>query len=51
MKEGFLKKGYRLYFDSPTNQQFFILSNDKINELKQKVKFAVWENMMINIEL
>ena len=43
MKEGFLKKGYRLYFDSPTNQQFFILSNDKINELKQKVKFAVWE--------
>ena len=34
MKEGFLKKGYRLYFDSPTNQQFFILSNDKINELK-----------------
>ena len=31
------------YFDSPTNQQFFILSNDKIEELKQKVKFAVWE--------
>ncbi|MEX2947705.1 low specificity L-threonine aldolase [Staphylococcus warneri] len=43
MKEGFLKKGYRLYFDSPTNQQFFILSNDKIKELEQKVKFAVWE--------
>ncbi len=35
--------GYQVYFDSPTNQQFFILSNDKIEELKQKVKFAVWE--------
>lgn len=22
MKQGFINKGYRLYFDSPTNQQF-----------------------------
>lgn len=22
MKDGFINKGYRLYFDSPTNQQF-----------------------------
>ena len=43
MKDGFKNKGYRLYFDSPTNQQFFILSNEKIAELEQKVKFAVWE--------
>lgn len=43
MKAGFLEKGYQLYFDSPTNQQFFILNNDKIVELEQKVKFAVWE--------
>lgn len=43
MKDGFINKGYRLYFDSPTNQQFFILSNEKIAELEQKVKFAVWE--------
>lgn len=43
MKAGFLEKGYQLYFDSPTNQQFFILSNEKIVELEQKVKFAVWE--------
>ncbi len=43
IKAGFLEKGYQLYFDSPTNQQFFILSNEKISELEQKVKFAIWE--------
>ncbi|MCE4986505.1 threonine aldolase family protein [Staphylococcus haemolyticus] len=43
MKKGFLEKGYQLYFDSPTNQQFFVLSEEKIKELKQKVKFAIWE--------
>lgn len=43
VKKGFLDKGYQLYFDSPTNQQFFVISNDKIKELEQKVKFAIWE--------
>ncbi|WP_154836714.1 threonine aldolase family protein [Staphylococcus sp. Marseille-Q1834] len=43
MKKGFIEKGYQVYFDSPTNQQFFVLSEDKIKELQQKVKFAVWE--------
>ena len=40
MKDGFINKGYRLYFDSPTNQQFFILGNEKIAELETKVKFC-----------
>lgn len=43
VKQGFINKGYRLYFDSPTNQQFIILHNDKIEALQQKVKFAIWE--------
>lgn len=43
MKKGFIEKGYQVYFDSPTNQQFFVLSEDKIKELQKKVKFAVWE--------
>ena len=43
VKNGFLEKGYQVYYDSPTNQQFFVLSNDKIKELEKKVKFAVWE--------
>jgi threonine aldolase len=29
--------------DSPTNQQFVILENSKLNELQKKVKFAFWE--------
>ncbi len=50
MKDGFKNKGYRLYFDTPTNQQFY-LSNEKMAELEQKVKFAVGKNTMINIVL
>ena len=30
IKEGFKSHGYELYIDSPTNQQFFVLPNDKI---------------------
>lgn len=45
LKEGFLKKGYQLYVDSPTNQQFFIMENKKIEALQQKVKFACWEQL------
>lgn len=43
MKKGFIDKGYKVYFDSPTNQQFFVLSDDKIKALQSKVKFAIWE--------
>ena len=43
MKKGFIDKGYKVYFDSPTNQQFFVLSDDKIKALQNKVKFAIWE--------
>ena len=43
VKKGFLDKGYQLYFDSPTNQQFFVISNDKIKRIRTKVKFAIWE--------
>ena len=51
MKDGFKNKGYRLYFDSPTNQQFFILSNEKIAELEQKLNLLFGKNTMINIVL
>ena len=43
VKQGFRDKGYKLYFDSPTNQQFIVLHEDKIKELEKKVKFAIWE--------
>ena len=43
LKQGFLEKGYRFFIDSPTNQQFIILENAKMEELKDKVTFSFWE--------
>lgn len=43
LKEGFTARGYQLLVDSPTNQQFVILSNDEMEELAKKVRFEVWE--------
>ncbi|MDE5646693.1 MAG: aminotransferase class V-fold PLP-dependent enzyme [Muribaculaceae bacterium] len=42
LKAGFTEKGYRLYIDSPTNQQFFVLPNEKIDELKKVASFELW---------
>ena len=43
IKNLFLRKGYRLFIDSPTNQQFIILEDKKLEELKPKVGFCFWE--------
>ena len=43
LKEGLMKKGYRFFIDSPTNQQFIILENSKMEALKQNVAFSFWE--------
>lgn len=43
LKEMFLNKGYRFFIDSPTNQQFVILENEKLESLKDKVSFSIWE--------
>lgn len=45
LKEGFVKKGYKLAIDSPTNQQFFIMDNEKLVELERQVKFSHWEKI------
>ena len=42
MKKMMADKGYRFYIDSPTNQQFFIIGNDKVKELEQRVQFTHW---------
>jgi threonine aldolase len=39
MKEIFKKKGYQFYIDSPTNQQFILISNEQVDKLSQKVLF------------
>lgn len=43
LKDGIRKKGYSFYLDSPTNQQFVILDNEKLRELEKEVTFSVWE--------
>lgn len=41
IKEAFVAKGYDVFIDSPTNQQFFRVPNEKIDELAPKVGFSV----------
>ena len=43
LKQGLMEKGYRFFIDSPTNQQFIILENAKMEALKDKVAFSFWE--------
>ncbi|MGN0452278.1 MAG: threonine aldolase family protein [Ruminococcus sp.] len=45
LKRGFLSKGYELFADSPTNQQFVILQNEVCEKLKEKVQFECWEKL------
>lgn len=42
LKKGFTEKGHRLYIDSPTNQQFFILPNEVIDRLRATASFELW---------
>lgn len=42
LKEILLSHGYRTFIDSPTNQQFFILPNEVIDSLCEKVTFEYW---------
>jgi len=45
LKAGVLEKGYQLLLDSPTNQQFIILDNEKYASLKKEVAFSTWEKV------
>ena len=45
LKAGVLAKGYKLLLDSPTNQQFIILDNEKYASLKKEVAFSTWEKV------
>lgn len=45
MKQGFLEKGYALYLDSMTNQQFVVLEPEKLKALSEKATFGFWENL------
>ena len=40
LKQLFLRKGFTFYVDSPTNQQFIVLSNDLASRLAEHVSFT-----------
>ncbi|MBQ9201043.1 MAG: low specificity L-threonine aldolase [Bacteroidales bacterium] len=42
LKQAMVEKGYRLYIDSPTNQQFFYLNQSDIERLRRYCTFEIW---------
>ena len=45
LKAMFVRKGLQLYIDSPTNQQFPILSKAQMDALEGKVLYEIWEHL------
>ncbi|MFC6253888.1 threonine aldolase family protein [Secundilactobacillus hailunensis] len=45
LKRALKDKGYQFLVDSPTNQQFIVVTNDQLASLKQHVDFSFWENV------
>ena len=43
LKALLMAKGYTLFLDTPTNQIFVILPNDRMKTLSAQVKFCFWE--------
>lgn len=39
------EKGYRLFIDSPTNQQFIIVENGKLAEMEKHIRYGFWEKL------
>ena len=42
IKKAFMEKGYDLFVDSYTNQQFFVISDEKLKEISEKVIVDDW---------
>lgn len=42
LKSVFVNAGFRLFMDSPTNQQFFVLPNEVIDRLTHGASFELW---------
>ena len=39
LRDALVRKGYRMYLESPTNQQFVVMPNDRMPQLAQEVGF------------
>lgn len=42
LRDAFIARGYKMYSDSPTNQQFVLLDKDTIERLEQHFVFEQW---------
>ena len=40
LKQMFIRKGFKFYVDSPTNQQFVIIANEQVEKMSRKVQFT-----------
>lgn len=45
LKAIFEEKGYTFYLKSPTNQQYIVVEDSQLEQLKQKVMFSFWEKV------
>lgn len=45
LKQAFVDKGYRLAFDSPTNQQFIVVDDETRERLARGTTFSFWEQV------
>ena len=43
LREKLKEKNYEFFLDSPTNQQFIIIEDDKLKELEENVGYSFWE--------
>ena len=43
LKQILRDKGYRFFLETPTNQQFVIVENEKLKELGEKVGYSFWD--------
>ena len=45
LKELFRSRGYEFFIDSPTNQQFIVLTDEQMAEIGKKCRFCFWERV------
>lgn len=48
LKELFVSRGYEFFLNSPTNQQFIILTNEQMAKIGEKCRFGFWERIDAN---
>ena len=45
LKELFSSRGYEFFLNSPTNQQFIVLTDEQMSKIGEKCRFGFWERL------